>query len=481
MDSLFEKHIIPAVSMALEKRGLLHKESVILAGISGGVDSMALLHSLARLRDRYKFNLHILHVEHGLRGKESRGDAAFVQEVCERYKIPCHIYAVDCKKAMQRHGGGLEENARRLRYASFEEAILAYNGEALLLAHHRDDQIETVLLHLMRGAGAGGLGGMPEERLLAGIPLLRPFLGIRRNLLVEAMEEEKYAWREDATNNAPVSLRNRIRNELLPSMESLCQGAGESIARSAEILSLEEDYWRAETDRILNTVLTCWKGMAFVERTPLMKLPKALQQRVLRAFYAGATVCLQIHKPSDMTALTAEKTKEMVACLMGSESKVINLPLGLRTERTDQRLYIYSQETLQPKLDAPTPSIPGETPFDEFLLTAELATSNGFAAESRRSETVDLSAFEGRKLTLRYRSPGDRITPLGMRGSKTLKEYFIDRKIDRPLRDFIPLLTYENEVLWVCGVGISDHIAVKDENSSVIRLTLAGKMPWLNE
>ena len=227
--------VLSALRACLARHGL-EGERTLVAAVSGGADSMALLCALHRLRGSMHFTLHACHVQHGLRGEASLGDQLFVEEWCRRLDVPLSITTAQL-------GGdpslpGMESRARECRRSIFAAEMERLGGAALLTAHHQGDQTETVLMHLLRGAGAAGLAGMAESAPFAGGLLLRPFLQLPRSALLAALEEWGVPHREDATNQQAITLRNALRLKVLPLLESLSPGSGAHIAQSAALLSV---------------------------------------------------------------------------------------------------------------------------------------------------------------------------------------------------------------------------------------------------
>ena len=234
-----------------------------LLGLSGGADSCALLHLLLPLRSSGKLQLEAVHVNHGLRGKESDGDEDFVRQLCEEKGVLLHVLRVDLS------GRRDENTAREKRYEAFETVLRERDISMLILAHHREDQAETFLLHLLRGAGPEGLAGMKPLEKRSFYSILRPMLDISGVELRQAMTEEHLAWREDGTNHTPDYLRNRLRMELIPLMEELAPGSGRHMARAALLIGQDGEALAQEAE----TLAAANSGPGWLETDALEGVP----------------------------------------------------------------------------------------------------------------------------------------------------------------------------------------------------------------
>ncbi|NLF28439.1 MAG: tRNA lysidine(34) synthetase TilS [Clostridiales bacterium] len=412
----------------------------VLVALSGGADSVALL-LLARDAG---CDVSAAHFEHGIRGAESLEDAAFCRRLCLELGVPYFEGSADVP-GRRAPGEGIETAARRLRYAFLEKARVEAGAEVIALAHHMDDQAETVLMHMLRGAGTDGASGMREQ---SG-NLIRPLLFVRKAEILEYLQRRGQPYRTDRTNAEPTAPRNRLRLEAMPILEDIYPNAVGSIARYAAIASDEgallddlADKWtRDKTDESL-----------YFRRLRVKELPHpAILRRALRRI-------LPFEADSE-TVFALEK-------LCASPRGAMALPGGLRAERAGEHLYLLHGEQNRPE---PVPiAIPGITRLRSLCeISAELCEP----VPSRGDpccQVLSLDALSG--AVLRTRRNGDRIRPLGMAGSKLLSDYMIDRKLDRPLRDSAPLVAVKENILWAVGLGISED-AKAVNGAKAVRLT----------
>ena len=429
----------------------------MLIGLSGGADSVALLHLVLLLRDRGHAAPEAIHVNHGLRGNEADGDEAFVKALCRERKVPLHV------RRLSLNGRKDENSAREARYEAFRQCLAQTGIHQLVLAHQRDDQAETFLLHLLRGAGPSGLGGMRPSETRDGYRLLRPMLGLTGEELRDALRREGIPWREDRTNAQDDYARNRIRHRLLPEMESLFPGAASRMARTALLLGEEED----DRQERAAAFLQAQSGGDWIRTEPLQALSRAGRAAVLRRWWETAGPEMEERQ------LDFNQTRALEELTEAPEGRTVNLPGGWRARKGRAHVHL-----LSPAADAPDPApVRGKrTEFGAFTL--EIRPGGQNPGDGKTEQEVPAGFTEG--CEIRTRRPGDRIHPFGMRGEKSLQDYLTDRKVDRAWRDRIPLLCRGREVLLVAGVG-AGRIPSWEEAPDRIRLVWRGPMPWYTE
>ncbi len=399
----------------------------VLAAYSGGADSTALLLALRALRDDGDLALRAVHVHHGLRA-ESDGEEALVREQCQALSVPLVVKHVQVSPR-----GSVELAAREARYAAFYETL--EDGETLALGHHAGDQLETALMRLARGGGATGLSGMREYD--GARRLWRPLLPLSGDALRACVRALGVPFCEDESNRDTAYSRNALRHAVVPALKAVYPACEEAAARACALTCDEEDYWRAFTRDFLQAHAQTEPPCPFLLTKPFDALHVAAQRRVLRAF-----------APVEMEMRHVEEART---------AREANLPGGYRTLRTADRLHL-----LPP---VQTPSVGWalrEAPFD------------GDFGDGLRRQAFPRAALIGAEL--RARRPGDRIRPFGAAGAHSLKQYFIDRKLDRPFRDHCPLLARGSEVLWVVGMGASEEARVRVGDAAL--LTFDGRLPW---
>lgn len=409
----------------------------VLVALSGGADSVALLLSLLECG----VDVCAAHLEHGIRGGTSVADMDFCQALCARLGVPFYCERV-CVADERRQGEGMEAAARRLRYAFLRRSKGQAGAQLIATAHHAGDQAETVLMHLLRGAGPEGAAGM---RVLDG-DLWRPLLWASKQDLVSFLRARGQDWREDESNRVADTPRNVLRLEILPRLERLYPGAGRALCRFAETQGIEDAHVAQEAARWDEETRRSLPNGGF---WPLRVAPdEAILRRFWRAKLGGNA--------------TWERIRFLTALCLWPRGGT-TLPDGRCVEKTENGLYILEADATFPepvplRLEGQT-ELPGLALFRAHACAPEPVRGDPFA------QALSRPALAG--ATIRFRREGDWIRPLGMRGRKLLSDYLTDRKIDRPLRDCLPLIARGNEVLWAVGVGISETCALRARTEAV--------------
>ena len=420
----------------------------LLVGLSGGADSVALLLLLLERGGRVE----AAHVNHGLRGAESDGDEAFVRALCAEKGVPLKVY-----RASPPDNPG-ENWARQARYGFLRQAMRETGAEALALAHHRDDQAETLLMHLARGSGLQGLTGMAPDALMDGIRVVRPLLGVSGRELRDMLAESGQSWREDATNRDPRYLRNALRLEVMPQLERLVPGAAARMSETALLLREDEDALQG----LAEDFLCAHGGERCLALNALRAQPQGLKRRILRLWWTR----------QNLPPLDRPQTDALLELTGAPAGSRCNLPLGWHGQQGWTHLHLI-------------PPVPEEAPNPIQAVsgavmngvTLTVGAPDGAMGDGRRTQLVPVGWLEG--LTLRTWQPGDWIRPYGMAGRKSLQDYFTDRHVDAPFRHRIPLICRDGEALLACGVG-AGHIPTMNTAEGVM-LRWTGSIPWLND
>ena len=425
-----------------------------LIGFSGGADSVALAWALKDGCREGRYRLEAVHVNHGLRGSDADGDEAFVKAWCRDAGIPCLCYHLDPA------GRKDEDSARRGRYESFRQAMRETGAEAVILAHHADDLAETFLMRLLRGAGPEGLGCMEAEDTRMGIRVLRPMLALGREEIREALREAGLAWREDGSNGDTAYLRNEIRLNVIPPLEKRCPGAVRRIASAARLIAEDNRVLSAEAEALLTRLSLPGR----IDAEGLRGVPDALKARVLRAWWRTNAPRMDEHE------LNKAQTAQLTGLVRADKGK-INLPGGLNAVRGRRWIHLTG-------LGKPAwPAAPWHAPEAALgPLTLREIPSAGEPGDGKRAQEVPEGWAEG--CEIRTRLPGDVIRPFGSTGTRKLQDYLVDRGVDAPWRDEIPLLCRGREVLLAAGVG-AGNIPPFNPGERNVRLVWEGPMPWM--
>ena len=411
----------------------------LLIALSGGADSVALAVMLAGARKEYGLTLFAAHVDHGIR-PESGEDAAFCRRLCHSLNIPFFCERADVPALARQTRQGLETAARQARHEILRRFLVETRADHIATAHHMDDQAETVLMHLARGAGIEGLCGM---RTLSGA-YFRPLLAFRKAELKAYLEARGHTWREDATNRVADNPRNALRLNVIPEIERWYPGFTRAAARCADTAQIESDCLNALADDFSRKggagPLCAWLSL---DAPP----HRAILRRAIRA-----------RCPEE---LTWEQVNALET-LCGQSRGRLDLGPGYFAERTGTRLYFVPKRL--PEI-APVPlSLNGSTGIRPFGAITARPCAPVPVRNDPMTQVLNAKALAG--AVLRTRRPGDRIRPLGG-GDKLLSDYFIDKKLDRPLRDATPLVAVGDRVHWAVGLGISREAAVQPGDNAV--------------
>ena len=480
--------VMHALQCSLAQNGLWKPGAVLLAAVSGGSDSMALLSGLHALQQVTAFSLHALHVQHGLRGADSLADEQLVRDFCAQHAIPLTVHQADLGGDL--HLPGMETRARDCRLAFFAAEMQRLHGDALLLAHHQDDQAETVLMHLLRGAGANGLAGMRAAGPFAGGLMLRPFLELPKEELRKALRDWGIPFREDASNQEAMTLRNALRLQVLPLLEELSPGCGGRIARTARLLRRDEETLNDQAARQIRDHLLLMDGLHAIALEPLRRMDGAVALRALRLWVQeGLKLCGSEPDERWLSAADSQQLLDFVCTEEGSDR--LNLPWGLQAFRGSRWLHLIRQNgdpLAEAPLQEPIPlmSLPEQggllipdrnLPNCPHLLSASLSVETP-AAPPESARTVFLPPEMAEGCVFRSPLPGDTIHPLGAPGGKPLRRYLTDRKIDPPFRERLPVLAMGSQILWIPGLCTAQMLAHRP-GQRIIRIHATETPPYL--
>lgn len=413
--------------------------------VSGGVDSMVLLHCLYNM----KIPVTVYHMEHGIRGQESKNDMAFVKAQCVKLGIECITKSVDVPKLAKETSVSVETAARTARYEFLDTAEAAH----IATAHHMDDMAETVIMNLTRGSGMSGLCGIPERRG----KYIRPMLGVSRSEIEQYASENDIEYVTDSTNDDMAHTRNYIRKEIMPRLKQINERAVANMARSAKLLR-EDEAVLVDMAKEVDCIEVCEDG-AHIDIELFCAQAAAVQKRILRL----AIGCK--YDMVDVENVHIDSILQMVK--NGVNGKSIDLKYGLfATLAYDKLIVGKSGDTMY---NYSLVSLPAEGKAQMGSTVFECKTG---AAEQIQSKEADTEYFDADVIdgcVLRHRERGDYIVPLGMSGSKRLSDYLSDRKVPLFRRDSIVVMSRDSEVFWVVGVGVSESSKVK-KTSRVIKI-----------
>ena len=474
------KVVIERVRQYAAQHRLWAPEVRVVAAVSGGSDSTAMLFMLRELASRGDFIFAgLAHLNHHIRGADAAADAAFCRELAARLEIPAIVGDADVPALAAHAGVSIEVAGREARQRFYAEVLSSAKAQRVAVAHTRDDQAETVLLRLTRGAGAAGLSGMAPRRG----QLIRPVLEQTRHNLQGYLRDRGEVWREDATNLDRSIPRNLIRHDVLPILRTMNAQADAALARAADALRVDAEL--LETLANAAYVQTVESGIEHdtvkVNADKLAKLPPALATRVAR--YA-----LETANPGSSYGL--EEARALCAFAAGAGESHLS---GLRMERFGANAVLLTRvhkvhgvqlREVHKVLDAHSASvdfpelklaIPGmvEAPHGAWAVTAEGPMPCPASVDQGASTAIVDARELGDHLIVRPRRPGDRLQPLGAPGRKKVQDVLVDRKVPKDDRDRVPIVTTETgDIVWVAGQVLAAPFRVTSLTSSVVILTL---------
>lgn len=463
--------IIGTIRDAIETQGLIEKNQRVIVGVSGGADSVALLYVLHFLSPRLGFQLAAAHLHHGTRGADSDADMQFVQDLCWRLGISCYTREVDVPKRAKRNRCSLEMEARAARHGFFADLLQRRHADAMVLAHTSDDQAETFLLKLARGAGMRGLAGMNASQMLHGFRVVRPMLGVSRSEIESFLNHHHLSWREDASNADPKFKRNVVRHELLPFLEEkLNPNMRQTLLRTMDLLRDEEVWLSSIAESYLKSVSSATGDLIFGDR--LSVYPLAARRRVIVDWLLKNDVPAEV--------VDFERVRQVDELMQSQEgSRYIQIADSLRVVNQYGKLRVCQvrrseDEAFETELD-----MGGVTWVPRCGLELKVEAGQGFVKDVARSigeypatAAIDLKKVGDKKLRVRSIRAGDRMRPLGMQGSRKLQDILVDAKVPRELRRALPVVVCDDEIVWLPGYRISEDWKVCGRTAASWHLTL---------
>ena len=426
------------------EQGLFIQGETVVVACSGGADSTALLDILANLQG-FPLKLVAAHLNHMLRGEESDGDERSVRVAARRYGIHVEISRIDVAALGQQRRLSLEEAGREARYGFFREIAIKHSASAIALGHHRGDQAETILMRLVRGAGGGGLSGM---RPRSG-EIVRPLLQLSRDEIEAYLRQAGLIWREDGSNTDTRFMRNRIRLELLPLLETFNPEIIQILNQSAEALAADGEILAELASLAIKRVAESESAAVRFDLAKLCLEPVPLRKRLYRIAISSVKGDLKrisfIHlADTESLALSKKPNGEL------------NLPGGVRVVRDYGSLVFTCQKDESfSGMDELSIDACGsyDLPCGGLISVRPFGDIEGTGKDALILDPEELPF----PWTVRYFHKGDRFRPLGMDGSKKVKDLFIDRKIPLRERARTPILVCQDEIIWVCGVQPSER------------------------
>lgn len=453
------------VVASIHTHAMLSGGEKVLIGLSGGPDSTCLLSILHGLRDTFRLSLHALYVDHGMRPGETPREIDFCTHLCKNLDIPFTVRTVDVKAFVKAERINTQDGARQLRYKALEEVAYETGAQKVAVGHTADDQAETVLMHLIRGAGTTGMAGIPPVRKY----IIRPLIQVERTSIVEYLKEKNIGHIIDSSNVYGDYTRNRIRRTLIPAIREVNPAIIETLSKTAAIFRDEERYFEVLVTKALMKLISR-KTDARIELflSPLEAMDKVIMRRVLRR---------AIDATRDLRGIGFVHIESVIELIRkGTPGDRLYLPGGIRAIKEYATLMLTSEPPV--KMGTYSLPVPGELVLKEagVYLKASISTEDESHHDGKNISDIwkTLGLFDADKLTfpldIRPRKAGDYFYPSGFGKRKKLQDFFVDLKIPRDERERVPLIISGEDIIWIVGYRGDERYKATEKTIRVVKI-----------
>ena len=463
---------------------VLRPGDLLVVAVSGGPDSVVLLHALREMAPELGLALHVAHLDHGLRGEAGRGDARFVAELAREWGLPATIGAADVPRYRDETGLSVEAAARAVRYAFLAHLVARLGARGVAVGHTADDQVETLLLHFLRGAGLAGLRGMPPVQRLqvrgaarwrelwraeaaeeSQLTILRPLLAIWRAQVAQYATDHYLSYRHDASNEDVSYVRNRVRHQLLPALLTFNPNFKEAVLRTARLLTEDYAYLQGVADKAWSQVAREGPGAVTLDAPAFQSLAPSLRRLLIRK-----AVARLVGEPSDLGAEHVEAVLELAA--RGRTGAAVSLPRGLQALLSYDTIMLLHRMPAVPPLPTQGTAvrIPGVTEVGSGWRATAQVRDGPCPPGERDAWHADFDLDRvGEPVLVRRWLPGDRVR-LGAGGRKKLQDVFVDNKVPRWQREAVPVVVGPGGVVWAVGEAVDQPARATSESHRVLCL-----------
>jgi len=473
------KKITRVVEQTIIAYEMFQPNDSVLVGVSGGPDSVALLHLLLTLAPKFSINLGVAHLNHCLRKKDSERDAKFVTLLAKNIGLPMHIDKEDVRIYQHRYKLSLEEAARHVRYAFYNNIAKKNNYNKIAIGHHSDDNAELILMYLFRGSGPLGISGMPPVR---DKKIVRPLIKLTKSELISYLNNNSIKYVSDKTNKDIKHFRNKIRHELIPLLKkSYNPKITELLNRLSSIIRCEDEWIENAVNPIYQQSIIDVKENKIVLSVPrLISIHSAIKRRIIRKAIEEIK--------GNLRRITYLHINDAITLLKGEAAcGNIDLPDRIRIKRNNDILIISKEkialrsihvESIDKRIISFKYKIlkPGRIFLKEIGMHLKFSEIGIKDLHNLRNDRHKVAFFDMDSikfpLILRNFQQGDRFTPLGMTGTQKVKKYFINNKVQRTKRASCPILLCRGKIIWVVGHRIDDYVKVKTSTSNILKVEL---------
>ena len=456
----------------IKENELIQQGDQILVALSGGPDSVCLLHILYELKDKFNLNLGAIHINHMLRGEESEKDEKYIVKLCDELGIKHYVKRINIEYVAKDSNVSLEVAGRNERYKAFEEIRSKYGYNKIAVAHNANDQAETVLMRVMRVTGLEGLTGIKAKREDG---IIRPILCLNRQEIEEYCEEKRLNPRIDASNYERIYSRNKVRLDILPYMKNhFNKDIIDTLNRMTILLQKDNEFIEEYSKKCYNIYCENYGEKLKISQQLFKKEMDSIITRVIiRAFKEISNS----HQNFEMKHIY-----EIVNLANKNTGKKLNLTNKIICENLYGDIIFIKEDTNKEKIcdeyeiRIDKDEINNKIIFDNYAINFEIV-ENKNKVEFPKNNLIKLFDYDNieKEIVIRYRKDGDKIVPLGMNGSKKLKDIFIDLKIPRENRNNIPILCFDDKISWIVGYKTSQLFRVTKDTKKILKITIGRK------
>ncbi len=449
--------ILSRVEETVKKHYMLYGGERVLVALSGGPDSVCLLHVLNRMKDNWRLRLHALYIDHGLR-EEAAEEAEFCKELAVELGVGFSSHSIDVKGFAEQEGLGIQEAARILRYRLLEEEAIRQDFDRIATGHHADDQAETILIRLLRGTGPVGLAGIPPVRG----KVIRPLIELERWMIEDYLREQGLRYMMDASNLKRDYLRNRVRLDLMPILKRFNPKIVNSLYRTAQILREENDFIEIKVTKALMRLISRKDS----ERIELFLAPmENLERVILRRALMRA-----INEVKSLRGISSDHIEDIIDLIYhGKTGSRLYLPDDIRVIKGYSTLTITAKKP--ERIKECELKIPGETVIKEASVVL-ITSIHSELDELGDGKVMAVFNFDSLRMPLKIRArrPGDYFYPFGLGKKKKLQDFFVDAKVPRDQRDSVPLMVSGDDIAWVVGYRMDDRFRVTPNSQRILKI-----------
>lgn len=450
----------------INTHNMIKRGNRVIVAVSGGPDSMCLLHLLYTHRDKLGINLCVAHLDHMFRGEDSYQDALFVEAFCRKNGIPFIGECVNVPEYIEKTGLSPEDAARRVRYAFFEKARSKYNAQKVALGHNRNDHEETVLMNIFRGTGLDGLVGIEPVRGY----YIRPLIDVPRQSIESYLDKHQIKYRIDRTNLTTDYFRNTLRLELIPLIkEKYCPNLSDSLRRLSDIARQDFSYICDAVEMAWENSVKCGQDVVTIDIKKYSAMHVSIQRHILRKAVH--------HLTGDVKDFEYRHTLNLADFIQNASSgSRVDLPKGLLGQK-NYETFVLSLKKADKKISDYRYVLPmtGSLVIMETGMEIQTRVKNRHEYKLIKTNPLiaqlDCDKIKG-NLIVRNRRPGDRFVPLGSNYFKKLQDLFTDCKVPKMQRDMLPIIEDSEKIVWVGGLRIDDRCKITENTRNVLILKL---------